>query len=100
MLKKEEMAKIKKIYINQLRLSQHDNTEMLNYMAEHAVRRVKIKTIDDIIKETKKVTVVSLQKTINHIFRKSNLNLVLFGYFKPRQKTKIINRLDDWYYNT
>ena len=37
-------------------------------------------------------------KTCHKLFRKDNLNLAIMGNIKKKQKEKIIDLLDKWYY--
>ena len=97
-LKNEELKKIKRIHVNALNMFEYEKGELMFHYAEQFIRNQKLETLDQSIKKTMRVSSKKLREVINHVFRKDNINLVLMGCFKEKQKKSIINRLDDWYY--
>ena len=75
-----------------------DNTELLTFYGEQMVRNLKIKTPKQIIDQIKKVSKKRMKDICNIVFKKNNLNLLLFGYFSDNQKNKIIKNINEWNY--
>ena len=94
---KTELSKIKKIFINKSKL-ENTESDKLNYYAEQAVKYQDIIDIDKRNQNIKRLAKKRLREGANHIFRKDNLNLILVGNVSNKNKKKVVDLLDKWYY--
>lgn len=86
----KELDKVKSFLIGNMKMSLEATDDIANFYGGQELMREEIKTLEDKIKEIKKVTVKDIQKMAKIIFKNSNLNLALIGPFHGSEKFKTI----------
>lgn len=87
LLKKEkvsdrELDKVKSLIIGNMKMSLEATDDIANFYGGQELMKKEIKTLEDKIKEIKKVTSSDIQKMAKEIFKTKNLNLAVIGPFK------------------
>ena len=79
---KEELDKVKALIIGNMKMSLEATDDIANFYGGQELIKKEIKTLEEKIKEIKKVTVEDIQKMAKIIFKTKNLNLAIIGPFK------------------
>ncbi|MFA6355229.1 MAG: pitrilysin family protein [Candidatus Paceibacterota bacterium] len=79
---KEELDKVKALIIGNMKMSLEATDDIANFYGGQELIKKDIKTLEEKIKEIKKVTVEDIQKMAKIIFKTKNLNLAIIGPFK------------------
>jgi len=85
-----ELEKVKSLIIGNMKMSLEATDDIANFYGGQEVLKGEIKTLEDKIKEIKKVTTSDIQKIAKIIFKTKNLNLAIIGPFKDDAKFKEI----------
>ena len=80
-MNKEELEKVKECLIGNMKLSLESSDDIANFYGGQELLKKEIKTLEDKIKEIKKVTAEDIQKMAKIIFNNKNLNLAVIGPF-------------------
>jgi len=72
--------------------------DLFEYYSNNIVKDMALVTPKDICKKIKNIKYSNILSSVKNLFRKDNLNLVILGNVKSKQKEKIIDLLDKWYY--
>lgn len=83
----DEFRRAKEFYVGQLQLVLEDTLDQMLWMGESSVTLDKTYTLEQIIREIKKVKLEDLQEVAKIIFREDNLNLALIGPLKDRHQS-------------
>ena len=86
----EELNKVKSFLIGNMKLSLEATDDIANFYGGQELMKNEIKTLDEKIKEIKKVTANDIQKMAKTIFKTKNLNLAMVGPLKDEAKLKEI----------
>jgi predicted Zn-dependent peptidase len=86
----KELEKVKSFIIGNTKMSLEATDDIANFYGGQELMRREIKTLDEKIKEIKKVTSSDIQKMAKKIFQTKNLSLALIGPFKDQSKFKRI----------
>lgn len=86
----EELNKVKSFLIGNMKLSLEATDDIANFYGGQELMKNEIKTLDEKIKEIKKVTASDIQKMAKTIFKTKNLNLAMVGPLKDEAKLKEI----------
>jgi predicted Zn-dependent peptidase len=86
----KELEKVKSFIIGNTKMSLEATDDIANFYGGQELMRNEIKTLDEKIKEIKKVTTSDIQKMAKIIFKTKNLNLALIGPYKNDDKFKRI----------
>jgi predicted Zn-dependent peptidase len=78
----EELNKVKALIIGNMKMSLESTDDIANFYGGQELLKKEIKTLDEKIKEIKKVTSLDIQKIAKVIFKDKNLNLAIIGPFK------------------
>lgn len=87
-----EFKRAKEFYLGQLMLALEDTIDHMLWIGESIATLDKTYTLEDIIKEVKKINRQDLQKVAQSIFKEKSLNLALIGPLKDKE-TKIYAQL-------
>lgn len=91
LVSEEELVKVKECLIGNMKLSLESSDEVANFFGVQELLKKEVKTLDDKIKEIRKVSAKDLQKVAREIFVDSKLNLCLIGPFEDKNIfTKIL----------
>ena len=82
----KELDKVKSLLIGNTKLSLEATDDIANFYGGQELLKKEIKTLDEKIKEIKKVTVEDIQKMAKIIFKDKNLNLAIIGPYKESKK--------------
>jgi len=82
----KELDKVKSLLIGNMKLSLEATDDISNFYGSQELLKKEIKTLDEKIKEIKKVTAVDIQKMAKIIFKENNLNLAIIGPYKESEK--------------
>jgi len=85
-----ELNKVKSLIIGNLKMSFESTDDIANFYGGQELLKKEIKTLEDKIKEIKKVTSGDIQKIAKIIFKNDNLNLAIIGPFKDDLEFKEI----------
>ncbi|MBK5215373.1 MAG: insulinase family protein [Candidatus Pacebacteria bacterium] len=80
----EELNKVKSFIIGNMKMSLEATDDIANFYGGQELMKGEIKTLEDKIKEIKKVTSNDIQKMAKIIFKNKNLNLAIIGPFKNK----------------
>jgi len=94
----EEIKRAKRIYCNSNEMTMNNPNELFDYYSSNIIRDFNLMSPMDICSKIKTISRKNIIKTCHQIFRKDNLNLAIMGNIKKKQKEKIIDLLDKWYY--
>jgi predicted Zn-dependent peptidase len=86
----KELDKVKSLIIGNLKMSLEATDDVANFYGGQELMKKEIKTLEDKIKEIKKVTSNDIQKMAKVIFKDKNLNLAIIGPFKDGEQFKEI----------
>ena len=89
-VKEKELNKVKSFLIGNMKMSLEATDDIANFYGSQELMKNEIKSLEDKIKEIKKVTAVDIQKMAKTIFKTKNLNLAIIGPFKDNKKFKKI----------
>jgi len=89
-VKEKELNKVKSFLIGNMKMSLEATDDIANFYGSQELMKNEIKSLEDKIKEIKKVTAVDIQKMAKTIFKTKNLNLAIIGPFKDDKKFKKI----------
>lgn len=87
----KELDKVKSLIIGNMKMSLEATDDIANFYGSQELMKKEIKTLDEKIKEIKKVTAVDIQKMAKLIFKTKNLNLAIIGPYK--EHTQFLNIL-------
>ncbi|NVN97263.1 insulinase family protein [Candidatus Nomurabacteria bacterium] len=82
----KELNKVKALIIGNTKMSLEATDDIANYYGSQEILKKEIKTLDEKIKEIKKVTVEDIQKMAKIIFKTENLNLAIIGPYKDNRE--------------
>jgi predicted Zn-dependent peptidase len=85
-----ELDKVKSLIIGNMKMSLEATDDIANFYGGQELMKKEIKTLEDKIKEIKKVTAGDIQKMAKVIFKTKNLNLAIIGPFKNGDEFKEI----------
>jgi predicted Zn-dependent peptidase len=86
----KELNKVKSLIIGNMKMSLEATDDIANFYGHQELLKKEIKTLEEKIKEIKKVTVNDIQKMAKLIFIEKNLNLAIVGPFKSDSQFKEI----------
>ncbi len=86
----KELEKVKSLIIGNTKLSLEATDDIASFYGGQELMRKEIKTLEEKIKEIKKVTVLDIQKMAKMIFKNKNLNLAIIGPYKDSDKFREI----------
>ena len=82
----KELDKVKALIIGNTKMSLESTDDIANFYGGQELMKKEIKTLDEKIKEIKKVTVEDIQKMAKIIFKNKNLNLAIIGPYKENKE--------------
>jgi predicted Zn-dependent peptidase len=82
----KELEKVKSFIIGNTKLSLEATDDIASFYGGQELMKKEIKTLDEKIKEIKKVTAEDIQKMAKIIFKNEKLNLAIIGPFKDSNK--------------
>ena len=82
----EELNKVKSFIIGNMKMSLEATDDIANFYGGQELMKRELKTLEEKIKEIKKVTAVDIQKMAKVIFKTDNLNLAIIGPFKDNKQ--------------
>lgn len=80
----KELNKVKSFIIGNLKMSLEATDDVANFYGNQELVKKEIKTLEDRIKEIKKITTNDIQRLAKEIFKTKNLNLAMIG---PQKET-------------
>jgi predicted Zn-dependent peptidase len=86
----EELNKVKSFIVGNMKMSLEATDDIANFYGSQELMKNEIKTLEEKIKEIKKVNSEDIQKMAKIIFKNKNLNLAIIGPFKNDSKFKEI----------
>ncbi len=88
----KELEKVKSLVIGHTKMSLESTDDVANFYGGQELLKKEIKTLEEKIKEIKKVTAADIQKMAKLIFKTNNLNLAVIGPYKDKEQfTKILH---------
>jgi len=81
-VKEKELNKVKSFLIGNMKMSLEATDDIANFYGSQELMKNEIKSLEEKIKEIKKVTSNDIQKMAKTIFRTKNLNFAIVGPFK------------------
>ncbi|MFA6386562.1 MAG: pitrilysin family protein [Candidatus Paceibacterota bacterium] len=78
----KELDKVKALIIGNMKMSLEATDDVANFYGAQELMKREMKTLDEKIKEIKKVTAEDIQKMAKIIFKTKNLNLAIIGPYK------------------
>lgn len=94
----DDINRAKRIYCNSNEMALNNPNDLFEYYSNNIVKDMGLVTPKDICKKIKNIKYSNILSSVKNLFRKDNLNLVILGNVKSKQKEKIIDLLDKWYY--
>lgn len=94
----DDINRAKRIYCNSNEMALNNPNDLFEYYSNNIVKDMALVTPKDICKKIKNIKYSNILSSVKNLFRKDNLNLVILGNVKSKQKEKIIDLLDKWYY--
>ncbi len=82
----EELNKVKSLIIGNMKMSLEATDDIANFYGGQELLKNEIKTLEEKIKEIRKITPLDIQKMAKLIFKNKNLNLAIIGPFKDENK--------------
>jgi predicted Zn-dependent peptidase len=82
----KELDKVKALIIGNMKMSLEATDDVANFYGTQELMKREMKTLDEKIKEIKKVKVEDIQKMAKIIFKTKNLNLAIIGPYKENTK--------------
>jgi len=89
-VEENELNKVKSLLIGNMKMSLEATDDVANFYGGQEILKNEIKTLEDKIKEIKKITPDDIRKIAEIIFKEKNLNLAIIGPFKNDIKFKEI----------
>ena len=89
-VEEKELNKVKSLIIGNMKMSLEATDDIANFYGHQELMKNKMKTLEEKIKEIKKVTAEDIEKIAKTIFKTKNLNLAIIGPFKNDKKFKEI----------
>ncbi|MFA5773098.1 MAG: pitrilysin family protein [Candidatus Paceibacterota bacterium] len=86
----KELNKVKSYLVGNMKMSLEATDDIANFYGGQELMKNEIKTLEEKIKEIKKVTANNIQKMAKTIFKTKNLNLAIIGPLKDNSKFKEI----------
>lgn len=87
----KELEKVKSFLVGNMKMSLESTDDVANFYGGQELLKKEIKTMDEKIKEIKKVTSEDIMKIAREIFVDKNLNLAIIGPIKDKKSlTKIL----------
>jgi len=84
----EELDKVKSYLIGHIKMALEATDDIASFYGHQELIKKEIKTLEEKIKEIKKVTSNDIQKMAKNIFVTKNLNLAIIGPYKDKDKLK------------
>jgi predicted Zn-dependent peptidase len=84
----KELEKVKSFLIGNMKMSLEATDDIASFYGGQELMKGEIKTLEEKIKEIKKVTALDIQKMAKIIFKTKNLNLSIIGPIKENSKLK------------
>jgi len=81
----KELKKIKSLIIGNMKMSLESTDSVANFYGGQELLKKDIKTLNDKIKEIRKVTAEDIQKMAKLIFKNNKLNLAIIGPYKNKK---------------
>lgn len=82
----EELEKVKECLIGNMKLSLESSDDIANFFGMQELLKKKVVSLDDKIKEIKKVKAIDIQKIAYEIFTNEKMNLALIGPFNDKKE--------------
>ncbi|HAE36545.1 TPA: hypothetical protein DCG29_01650 [Candidatus Nomurabacteria bacterium] len=82
----KELDKVKSLIIGNMKMSLEATDDIANFYGGQELMKGEIKTLEEKIKEVKKVTPTDIQKMAKIIFKTKNLNLAIIGPYKDQSQ--------------
>lgn len=89
-VEEKELNKVKSLIIGNMKMSLEATDDIANFYGHQELMKNKMKTLEEKIKEIKKVTTDDIQKMAKTIFKENNINLAIIGPFKSDLQFKEI----------
>lgn len=86
----KELEKVKSLIIGNMKMSLEATDDIANFYGSQELMKNEIKTLEEKIKEIKKVTPTDIQKMAKIIFKTKNLNLAIIGPYKDKSQFESI----------
>jgi len=86
----KELNKVKSFLIGNMKMSLEATDDIANFYGGQELMKKEIKSLEEKIKEIKKVNSSDIQKMAKTIFKNKNLNLAIIGPFKDNSQFKKI----------
>ena len=80
----KELEKVKSLVIGNTKMSLEATDDIANFYGGQELLKKEIKTLEEKIKEIKKVTAIDIQRMAKTIFKTKNLNLAIIGPYKDK----------------
>jgi len=93
----EEIKRAKRAYININEMAFNNPDNLFDFYTSNIFHNSNIISPLDLCSKINNIKDREVLKTCNNLFRKDNLNLVILGNIKNKQKERIIDLLDKWY---
>lgn len=94
----EDIKRAKRIYCNDNEMSLNNPNDLFDYYSSNIIYNNNLCSPIDICSNINKIKYNDIKQSFRNIFKKDNLNLVIIGSLKQKQKEIIIDLLDKWYY--
>lgn len=98
LIKSNEIKRAKRVYCNHNEMTMNNPSDLFDYYSSNVIRDFDIVSPMNICSKISNIKTSSIISTCKNLFRRDNLNLVIMGKIKGKQKKKIIDLLDNWYY--
>ncbi|HLP86509.1 MAG TPA: pitrilysin family protein [Candidatus Paceibacterota bacterium] len=82
----KELEKVKSYLIGNMKMSVEATDDVATFYGSQELMKNDVKTLEDKIKEIKKIKVEDIQKMAKTIFKKEHLNLAIIGPFKNEKE--------------
>lgn len=97
-IKEDEIKRAKRVYCNYNEMTMNNPSDLFDYYSSNVIRGFELTSPMDICSKIKDVKTSSVIRASKELFKNNNLNLVIMGNVKTKDKEKIIDLLDKWYY--
>ncbi|MFA6999561.1 MAG: pitrilysin family protein [Candidatus Paceibacterota bacterium] len=85
-VKEKELDKVKALIIGNMKMSLEATDDIANFYGGQELMKKEIKTLEEKIKEIRKVTAKDIQNLAKIIFKTKNLNLAVIGPYKEKHQ--------------
>jgi len=85
-ISEEELNKVKEFLIGNMKLSLESSDDVANFLGGQELLKKEIKSLEEKVKEIRKVTASKIQSLAKELFKDNKLNLALIGPFKDKSK--------------